>query len=76
MSTILPEQAGVEHDLDQTRARLGSHLGELRSRMTPGAGRRRPDALLSAVRRAPSSGATCWTACVATRCPRRSPELA
>ena len=36
MSTILPEQAGVEHDLDQTRARLGSHLGELRSRMTPG----------------------------------------
>lgn len=36
MSSSLTEQAGVEQDLDQTRARLDGTLGELRTRMTPG----------------------------------------
>src|ERR1700712_5700442 len=36
MSQNLSDLNGIERDLDQTRSRLNTHLGELQKRMTPG----------------------------------------
>lgn len=36
MSDNTTDQSHIEHDLDQTRSRLGTHLTELQSRLSPG----------------------------------------
>ena len=36
MSDNTTDPGRIEHDLDQTRSRLGSHLSALQARLTPG----------------------------------------
>lgn len=36
MSDNMSDPAEIERSLDQTRSRLGSHLGELKNRLSPG----------------------------------------
>jgi hypothetical protein len=36
VSGVRSETGRIEHDLDQTRSRLGSHLNELQDRLSPG----------------------------------------
>ena len=35
MPTVSTDPSSIEHDLDQTRSRLGSHLSELQDRLSP-----------------------------------------